>query len=77
MQVSGRAVAWSLGFLAVGLFGAGLLAIAGVMGLDETVLGTYNGIHVLGVLLAVIGGLAFVAAVLRRPTNTFRRRTRT
>ena len=68
MHISTRAVAWFLGLITLGLFVVALLAITGSLG--HTVIGTYTGFHVLGVLIAVAGVLALVAALLRGTTKT-------
>ena len=65
MKVPSRALAWSLGILTVGLVVIAVLAMTGAMGLDETVIGSYTGFHVIGVLVAAAGMLALVAALLR------------
>ena len=70
MHVSTRAVAWSLGLFTVGLVVIAILAMTGAMGLDRTVIGSYTGFHVIGVLVAATGVLALVAALLRRPART-------
>ena len=70
MHVSTRGVAWSLGLFTVGLLIVAILAMTGAMGLDETVVGTYTGFHVIGVLVAAAGVLALVAALLRGAART-------
>lgn len=63
-------MAWSLGIAPAALLVAGLLAITGTMNLNDTVLGTYSGMHVLGLVLAVVGMLALVAALVRSTAKT-------
>jgi len=70
MHVSTRAVAWSLGVFTVALLAAAILAMTGLISLDDTVFGTYTGLHVVGVLVAFTGVLALVAALLRRGVRT-------
>ena len=63
MTISARAVAWLLGLLTLALLAVAALAMTGA--LADTVFSTYSGFHVLGVLIAAVGVLALVAALLR------------
>ena len=66
MRMSSRAVAWILGLFAAALLVTGLLAVTGLAGLNETTLGSYNGMHIAGFVLAVVATLALAVSFGRR-----------
>ena len=70
MQSLGRPIAWLLGLFVVALALAAVLAMTGTLGMDATILGTYTGMHVAGVVLAVVGVLALVVVLSRRTAKT-------
>lgn len=65
MRIPSRAMTWALSSFVLALVLASLFAMTGVLGPDQTILGSYTGMHIAGVVLAVAGVLALVAVLLR------------
>ena len=66
MRMSSRAVSWMLGLFAAALLVIGLLAVTGMAGMSETTLGSYNGMHIAGLVLAIVATLALAVSFGRR-----------